>query len=114
MATPANSKCKDFICPYPHPLAAGTDLFLQDLRRWEAVYVFPPFNMILKVFRLLKEFRGKIIFVAPLWPNQPWFSPLQKRATNVITLSQPPSQTIGGEIFTLPSKRCSRIAAWIF
>ena len=58
MATPFNRRLREFICPFEHPSAAGTDIRVQDLNRWNAVYVFPPHKMLLEVLNLFRGFRG--------------------------------------------------------
>ena len=36
-------------------------------------YLFPPVSMLMKVLDKLRDYMGRAILVAPLWPNSPWF-----------------------------------------
>lgn len=80
-ATRYNRKCLVFVSPVPDPLALETDALSMD---WEGLsaYAYPPHQILLRVLRKLQETRSfRLILVAPLWVNQPWFPLLQEMST---------------------------------
>ena len=41
-------------------------------------YAFPPFSLITKVLKKVRDEGSTIILVAPLWTSQPWFPEFQQ------------------------------------
>ena len=72
-ATRFNNKLPLFVSPVPDPLATAVDaLSLQ----WEDLdaYAFPPAAILGNVVEKLQDSPCKrIILIAPVWPNMPWF-----------------------------------------
>ena len=79
MATWENHKLRTCISPCPDPNACGLDAFSSSWDRWDAIYLFPPFQLLQEVVRRLGAFGGKGFLIAPLWPSALWFSPLVER-----------------------------------
>ena len=75
-ATSENCCCSIFFSPFRDSLAAGTDAFLQS---WDGLqaYAFPPWSILPRVLAKLWVSRGtELTFVAPYWPQRPWFPDL--------------------------------------
>lgn len=71
-ATRKNSKCKNFCSWMPEAQAMEVDAFTLN---WSNLnfYAFPPFSMVLKTLRKIKQDEATGILVVPDWPNQPWY-----------------------------------------
>ena len=80
MATPMNTKLKNFICPFNHPSAVQTDFFMADLSRWSAIYIFPPTKLLSRVLAHLRNYKGRVLLIAPVNTHQPWYSEMIRKA----------------------------------
>jgi len=71
-ATRINSQCEKFFAWHKDPDAIGIDAMLHE---WRAnnIYGFPPFSIIGKVLRKIKEEELEVSLILPLWPSQFWF-----------------------------------------
>ena len=105
MATPFNRRLREFICPFEHPSAAGTDIRVQDLNRWNAVYVFPPHKRLLEVLNLLQGFRGVAVVVARPALASPLNALLRQLSEEELVLDQPPRQRVMGRYIADPGHR---------
>ena len=65
MATPLNSKCPKFICPFSHPRAVAVDFMAANLNRWNRIYLFPPVKLLSRVLWKLETYQGKGVIVCP-------------------------------------------------
>ena len=75
-ASSLSHRCSVYFAPVSDPMAAGTDAMLQS---WDSLqaYAFPPFAMIGQVLAKVKASQGlELTFIAPLWPQRPWFPEL--------------------------------------
>ena len=75
-ASSLSHRCSVYFTPVLDPMAAGTGAML---RSWDSlqVYAFPTFAMISQVLAKVRSFQGlELTFVAPLWPQRPWFPEL--------------------------------------
>lgn len=75
-ATRNNSQFSKFVSFFPDPEAQATDAFSL---HWGnlSLYCFPPFSILSRVLRKIKEDQATGIIVAPLWKNQPFWPVLQ-------------------------------------
>ena len=65
----------------PDPGAAHVDAFTVDWSVWNLIYLFPPFSLLGRCVRKIREDRAVGLLVAPVWPTQPWFVPLMELLT---------------------------------
>lgn len=114
MATHLNKKLPAFICPFPHPQAAGVDFFLTNLNQWRSLYLFPPVKIISRVLLKLNNFKGHGVIIAPWNASQPWFPLLNKLANKNFLLTLPPMQKIGEEVYTHHIQSSCPYHVWIF
>jgi hypothetical protein len=77
-ATRENAKLDRFWCPYPLPLAEGTDALTLDWNREVQIFLFPPPALRGKVFALLREYKGHGLLITPDLPHTPGFGLLTK------------------------------------
>ena len=71
-ATRSNAKC-DTYCSWqrdPDALAINAFTTSWSARYW---YAFPPFALITKILKKIRDDNAKGILVVPLWPGQPWY-----------------------------------------
>ena len=59
----------------PDPYAYKTDA-LQMEWKGEIPYAFPPFCLIGRVLKKVKNDKVTMILITPTWPNQPWYPTL--------------------------------------
>ena len=72
-ATRFNNKLPLFVSPVPDPLATAANALSLPWEDLDA-YVFPPAAILGKVVEKLQDSPCKrIILIAPVWPNIPWF-----------------------------------------
>jgi len=67
-----NFKCRKFISWHPDPSSSSVDAFTIS---WTGIkfYAFPPFCLIPRVLRKIRNDKARGIVVAPLWNSQPWY-----------------------------------------
>ena len=46
-------------------------------------YLFPPFSVISKCLQKIHLEQAHVLFIAPMWPTQSWFSKLKRMLTDV-------------------------------
>ena len=92
--------------------AGGPDALLTTWTSWSYVYLFPPPAAVVMsaVCRRLRDFRGRVLLVAPLWKAQPWCQQLLQWCPHPLPLSR---NAIVGRGF-LQSRMCSDFHAWSF
>lgn len=76
-ASRANAKSQCYISWKPDPEAMAVDAFTINWREYY-FYAFPPFSLLLKLFRKIVDDEATGIVVFPYWPSQPWF-PIMKK-----------------------------------
>lgn len=54
------------------PYAWEIDAFTVNWKQFN-FYAFPPFSIILKVLKKIKQDKATGILVVPFWPTQPWY-----------------------------------------
>ena len=86
-----------FFSRFPHPSAAGVNVFAQRPPSGQLLYVFPPFSMILALVGLLVEWGGvKVVIVLPLFPGKhpDWMASLRPFVQDELPLSAPGSSGV--------------------
>ena len=68
----------------PDPGAVAIDAFSQFWGNYETKYAFPPFSIIGKVLKKVREEQTELIIVVPIWPTQPWFSQILRMVIDCI------------------------------
>ena len=79
-ASPVNHKLEKFAAPFPHPRASWVDAFTLEWNNFQAIYLFPPPNAMLRVVAKLRSFKGRALLVTPFRPTAPWYPWLVKKA----------------------------------
>lgn len=71
-ASRINKKCDRYISWLRDPYAFDIDAFTIDWKPFY-FYAFPPFSIILKVLKKIRQDKATGIVVVPFWPTQPWY-----------------------------------------
>lgn len=71
-ATRINAKCDLYVSWGRDPGSMAVDAFTLNWSKY-FFYAFPPFSIILRVLRKIRDDGSKGIVVVPLWPAQAWF-----------------------------------------
>lgn len=71
-ASRVNAKCDSYVSWLRDPSSIAVDAFTISWKDF-FFYAFPPFAVILRVLRKIRDERSKGIVVVPDWPCQPWF-----------------------------------------
>ena len=74
-ATRLNHRLPLYVSPIPDQKALSKDALTMDWNRIHA-YAFPPFHLIPAVINKVRLSQCKIVLIAPLWPDRPWFPEL--------------------------------------
>ena len=86
-ATRFNRKLGTYHSSIPDKEAETINTFTSNWGNYKTLYAFPPPSLIHKVlFKWNKEKQGTMILVAPDWPTQTWYSPLQIKTLRKIKL----------------------------
>ena len=74
-ATRLNHRLPFYVSPIPDQKALSLDALTMDWNHIHA-YAFPPFHLIPAVINKVWLSQCKIVLIAPLWPDRPWFPEL--------------------------------------
>ena len=74
-ATRLNHRLPLYVLPITDQKALSIDAISMDWNRIHA-YAFPPFHLIQTVINKIRISQCKIVLIAPLWPDRPWFPEL--------------------------------------
>ena len=74
-ATRLNTQLEKFVSWRPDPEAIGSDALQLTWTGWTG-YAFPPFCLIGKCLRKVREDETSLILIAPVWRSQPWYPAL--------------------------------------
>ena len=86
-ATYVNTQIKNFTSFLPDPNAYATDAFSINWQDWN-FYAFPPFSLLPRVLKKIREDGAKGIVVCPNWPSQAFYPILENMIVkNPIKLS---------------------------
>jgi len=77
-ASRLNAKLEMYCAWKPDPEAKFIDAFMLDWASFDYCYVFPPFSLLPRCVRKIKQDKAKALVIAPLWPTQTWFPLLMK------------------------------------
>ena len=114
-ATEFNRKLQTYIAPTIDPKSAGMDALAMDWNQWSAIYLFPPFNLMMKVLAKLRSFKGTAALVAPLWPQSKWYPLVVELNPKIIHLPAPSlSQIVQGETVFASSLKTEKLRLMIF
>ena len=80
-ASRANSKCEAYVSWKKDPDSIAIDAFTLNWNKYY-FYAFPPFTLILKVLKKIKQEGSQGIVVVPNWPSQPWYPIYTKLLVN--------------------------------
>ena len=75
-ASRTNHKLVPYASWLPDPGSLAVDAFSIPWSSFNLVYCFPPFSLLGKTLRKIREERVTAIVVAPLWPTQSWYPTL--------------------------------------
>ena len=96
-ATPLNCKIEVFATTLNHPRAAVVNAFTVDWNCWSQIYLFPPINLLPKVVKTLRSYKGGGLIVFPQLPGAEWF-PFLKNRGRLIQILETPSQLVQGHL----------------
>ena len=107
-----NAQLKSY-CSWSHdPWAIATDAFSMPAL-WENAYAFPPFHLVGRCLRLVREFRvRRILLVAPAWARQPWYSLLLTMLVSTPILLESAHVLLGPEGELHPVHQRLHMVAW--
>ena len=78
-----------YVAPKVDPLTAGTDALSLDWNQWKNIYMFPRFNLMVKVLDKLRTFKGTAAIAAPLWPQSNWYPLVLELKLRLVPLPSP-------------------------
>ena len=114
-ATEFNRKLLTYIDPTIDPKSAGMDALATDWNQWSTIYLFPPFNLIMRVLAKLRTFKGTAALVAPLWPQSKWYPLVVELNPKIIPLPAPSlSQIVQGETVFASSSKTEKLRLMLF
>jgi hypothetical protein len=92
-ASEANHQLPRFFVWHPTQpsLAEGVNAFMVSWRQTPG-YVFPPFSLLPRIIRKVKDDNAQVLLLHPNWPGAPWYPSLQK--ITVMQLSIPASADV--------------------
>jgi hypothetical protein len=71
-ASRLNAKCDLYCSWHPDPNANFVDAFSRSWSSFNLPYIFPPFSIIMRCLQKICQDRAQAVFIAPLWPAQPF------------------------------------------
>lgn len=113
-ASPRNAHLPDFfswISPH-HQMDAFS------VRWQDGDYIFPPFSLLSRVIRKIREDQCRVVLVAPYWPSHPWFPVLDRLVpadcNRRFALPHSRSLLVDEQGSPHPMGRDLRLMAWAF
>ena len=76
-ASRLNAKVEQYAAWKPDPNAMFVDAFTSNWSKF-SFYAFPPFSLILRTLRKVKQDHATGVLICPIWPTQAWFPLLMK------------------------------------
>jgi hypothetical protein len=120
MATPENTRCPTFVCPFPHDQAWTTDALSISWSNLGTVYCFPPPILVKQVLDKIRRAHGtQLILIASKNPIKTWH-PLIKSMATEGPLTLPTEEDLLWQTVHMPRKttmfhtcpRLLELAAW--
>ena len=98
----------------PNPGSQATDAFLQ---KWsnQFLYAFPPFSLITRVLRKIRQEKAHVILISPAWQTQSWYALLLEMSVkDPILLPQHKNLLMDpqNQIHPLVKEKTLRLVAW--
>ena len=91
------------------------DALSLDWNQWNQIYLFPPFNLLMKVLNKLRSFKGTAALIAPYWPKSKWFPLVLELKLKVLELPSPSlSQLVQNETVYASSWITEKLRLMIF
>ena len=78
-----------YYSPVPDPKAAGLDAFKFDWKAEQTPYANPPWPLIPRVLRKIRQDQVRIMVVIPDWPKAPWYPEFESLCEKSILLTDP-------------------------
>ena len=88
-ASRLNNKVESYASWIPDPGASFVDAFSVNWSQFNLCYIFPPFRLVNRCVRKVRDEGARAIVIAPAWPGQPWYSVMKGRGD--YTLRLPPA-----------------------
>ena len=101
-ATRLNAQLKHLVSWRPEPNPVGTDALHLPLDRWEAKYAFPPFCLIEKCSRKVREDQASLVLVAPVCREISAVVPGITRTASELSPDTPKEPTLLTDLFNNP------------
>ena len=80
-----NSQLPHYISWHPDPYSVATDAFLVNSKNLQG-YAFPPFSLIGRSLKKIRQEGSTVVLIAPVWPSQPWYPWLLKMTFEIPAL----------------------------
>lgn len=74
-ASRLNAQLEQYVSWRPDPNAMATDALQLRWNKWTG-YAFPPFCLIRRCLKKVREEKASLVLVAPIWRSQPWYPAL--------------------------------------
>jgi len=87
-ASAANHVVPLWVSRFYEPGATYVDFFSAPIPEEAVLWINPPFSVLHRTLIHLRRSRHTAYVVAPLWPDTPWFGPLQTMSQAVFTLPE--------------------------
>ena len=108
-ASRLNHKVQVYVSWLKDPQAFAVNAFTTNWDNWSLIYVFPPFSLVTRCLRWIKQTTATVILVVPDWPGQHWFSRLKeplvkdkmrfpRKANNLLPQSQHLKDSLIGRV----------------
>jgi len=97
-ASRINTQLPKYCSWKPDPYSEFVDAFTVDWNNFYC-YLFPPFSMICRCLKKIKEEKTSAIMVVPIWPTQPWFPQILQ-----MMIQKPVLLVARDNLLTLPYK----------
>ena len=88
-ASRLNKKVESYASWIPDHGASFVDAFSVNWSQFNLCYIFPPFRLVNRCVRKVRDEGARAIVIAPAWPGQPWYNVLKGRGDH--TLRLPPA-----------------------
>ena len=112
-STPFNAKTELYVTPFEHPEAYAVNTFMQEWKKWDYIYLFPPVMLIPEVLLRMENTPSKICLITKHSKIQMISQDLRDRLISTYQL-KPPRQLIQGKWTVASNIKSSPWVALIF
>ena len=88
-ATRLNCQIEKYCSWEADPNCQYVDAFTVDWGEFSLTYLFPPFSILNRCLRKMREDKAEGIMIAPLWPTQVWFTDLMSMVIDAPVIIKP-------------------------